>query len=173
MGYQRALVTAKWDDRQTNIQLYMSATGWRDSTFLNGNVIYQWSAKSAQSLDPMRQLLRKKFGDRNQTTRQWIPLPEFVLIPLGGGTASGGDGELYQAPISELTFVYALLPLIWLAWQVFRKWRRRRADPAAIECNACGYDMRATPDRCPECGKVRENLATKAQSRRVSAGQIS
>jgi hypothetical protein len=36
----------------------------------------------------------------------------------------------------------------------------RRRPPAVGCCPACGYDLRATPERCPECGRTASVLPT-------------
>jgi hypothetical protein len=46
------------------------------------------------------------------------------------------------------TLLFFLPPL---AWVVYFRFRRRRPEGT---CRKCGYDLRATPDRCPECGAV-------------------
>jgi len=47
----------------------------------------------------------------------------------------------------------AILPT-WCAIRFLIRWDRRRRRPGF--CPSCGYDMCATPQRCPECGMVAE-----------------
>ncbi|HWE92978.1 MAG TPA: hypothetical protein VG269_03325 [Tepidisphaeraceae bacterium] len=71
-------------------------------------------------------------------------------------------GICYWGPAANGVYLYAVsVPYLWvtvltlpaLCARVITARRRRRA--AAIgKCVNCGYDLRATPDRCPECGAV-------------------
>jgi hypothetical protein len=45
----------------------------------------------------------------------------------------------------------ALLPLAWSTSRIVRHVRRRGRASGGC-CPTCGYDICATPDRCPECG---------------------
>jgi hypothetical protein len=60
-----------------------------------------------------------------------------------------GAGQLFAIPYWFWVAASAVLP----SWWVIRR-RRARGRRAAGCCPACGYDLRATPDRCPECGRA-------------------
>jgi hypothetical protein len=60
----------------------------------------------------------------------------------------------YHSPFWSLRIPYWSLALLCLPLPAARGvgwWRRRRTRKQG-HCPACGYDLRATPDRCPECG---------------------
>ena len=55
------------------------------------------------------------------------------------------------APLWSVTDVAAFLPLTWTTLAVRTRRRERYAGEGHL-CRKCGYDLRATPERCPECG---------------------
>jgi hypothetical protein len=65
---------------------------------------------------------------------------------------AGFDGEalrIVRVPYWLPTVAFVLLSAASVNWAM----RRQRAQVPGL-CAVCGYDLRATPDRCPECGNV-------------------
>src|SRR5205814_667146 len=83
--------------------------------------------------------------------------------PTGRWNYRWGHTELIL-PLWIPVLASALLPAVWFTLTRRRVIRRRRRQMGA--CEYCGYDLRATPGRCPECGR---GVFTTACGERPSA----
>ena len=61
-----------------------------------------------------------------------------------------------QVPHRSIVLTTLVLPVLWMLTS-FLAMRRRRRRPGY--CQTCGYDLRATPGRCPECGTAVQEAA--------------
>ena len=65
---------------------------------------------------------------------------------FGFSHMSGPSTHRFRVPHWFPVLLFAILPLVWV-----RRWRKR-IPPG--HCQKCGYDLRASPTRCPECGTL-------------------
>jgi len=68
-----------------------------------------------------------------------------------------GDSTYVLVPHWVVALVFLLPPGWWLLKNRKQRLRQRRLELG--HCPTCGYDLRATPDRCPECGTVPQKAA--------------
>jgi hypothetical protein len=82
--------------------------------------------------------------------------PKFQVRHVNtSGPYSGADAWRIISPAWLLCVVFAIVPTHWLVM----RHRAKRGREAC--CVTCGYDLRATPDRCPECGTMPETMKSE------------
>jgi hypothetical protein len=86
-----------------------------------------------------------------------VPLPNSAATRMGfwsadvsvrTGTQTVGLGRVVGAPLWSVALLTGLLPTLWIIDA--RRGRRPRRHTGL--CANCAYDLRASTDRCPECG---------------------
>jgi hypothetical protein len=93
--------------------------------------------------------------------------PSGLLSELRSGSAFGRPArsarvagfEFYRDATPNPQYRALVIPVLWpvamtltVAGAMVTARLRQRRRAAAGRCAACGYDLRGTPDRCPECG---------------------
>jgi hypothetical protein len=73
-----------------------------------------------------------------------VRVSQHVTSKYGADVYWDGNGPRFYVGVFGL---YPTLLLWGLVWVIAR---RKGHDPG--HCPTCGYDLRASPDRCPECG---------------------
>ncbi len=117
--------------------------------------------------DPLgwRHELKPMYQVRYEASRTWAnsrPLYLFLgkdLCGFGFGQADrlrgwGGNDDDCPSRIDQISFPHwaGLIPFVALTPFAIRRWCRIRMRRRRGLCLQCGYDLRASPQRCPECG---------------------
>jgi hypothetical protein len=99
------------------------------------------------ALRPLRQ-----YPSEREFPSQRLSRAGFALAIKPAGDWTRDEGGLVFSIALPYWFLCLLAVPLPLTWVVRRIHRRQRMTGNA--CVVCGYDLRATPDRCPECGAV-------------------
>jgi hypothetical protein len=160
------LVSVMWI-RQARVRRWVEPfpprVGWRIGFRPYGLGAREWSGPVpvSQISDPLVRDRGPNAGGSSSSHGDRL----FGIVTVGRGHLfAGGIAYTYRdwyVPYYVLWWVTLPAPLLVL--REIARCRRCRPAAGAGRCAGCGYDLRATPDRCPECCRHVNPAARRAQ----------
>ena len=145
---------------------------WFDGAIISGRDVFRLRALPSNALEPFEVPVQE-----SAVAAGGFALQTWALKSSSGAAIGGGRTVSWSATVPSWA-VYLLTAGILVAITrpaVVRRWRRRHS-----RCERCGYDLRASPKRCPECGAVhagRHSMTTSREARdrsiEINAGDTS
>jgi hypothetical protein len=142
-----------WSYRVTQTLRWADQNAWQCWMVGRGQVMYLRAVppESSRKVSPEPFHRQVEQDARPVTEVQWLvkDFARFAGFAFGRGDAPDYRGWAAVVPLWFACGVFVVVPWMW--WQ---RWRGGAFGRAPGVCARCGYDLRATPERCPECGAV-------------------
>jgi hypothetical protein len=113
----------------------------------------RWASASQGDYLPVKP--RATFESRPRRARdfpEWPDSPDYRVDWLRFAIVAAPTRQVILLPYWPISLLLLLLPILWLR-KAIRLARLRRIARRGI-CPDCHYDLRASTDRCPECGRT-------------------
>jgi hypothetical protein len=139
-------VTVRWDDRRTRIDAEVDAWGWEPGVVVQSHQTVDCSDSQPDQLDAIRGILRKLGPPRNSNRRMMKSPPDLL-----NSARMAGSGRERRTSLPAIMLGELVIPFVWIIFLLHRRWQQKRRTIMG-HCPVCHYDLRASPERCPECG---------------------
>jgi hypothetical protein len=143
-------VTVEWSDCGNAVQVHTSAVGWAQGMLCQSDERMTCKGAEARDLDSLKEQLRA-FGAPGTRPSRWTQsLPALFLGPHFPSVISSSSAS-DQTSLLRVMIAAAALPVLWMVMWLRRRVQKKRQETLGL-CLVCNYDLRASSQRCPECG---------------------
>jgi hypothetical protein len=124
--------------------MYLNSTPQLPPAYMSAQV----TPDTLEAWEPARQSFPERLPGPSRQGKFW------GLVSTGDGAMWSIDGSIARYGYGALSWwVIAVLATILPARRLWLSWRDTRRQKRGC-CRNCGYDLRASPSLCPECGGI-------------------